>query len=100
LLDDAWKTAHDPERVVVHLVAAREPRPGAAGRLLLAAGEGTALAIGYPEADFGASIEERRIDDPRLALTWGSHVYRITLLARRPAPQGSIHLEIGAAAGR
>lgn len=94
LLDDAWHTAHDPERIVVHLVAAGEPRPWAAGRLLLAAGEGASLVIGYPAADFGASIEERRIDDPRLALAWGSHVYRITLLARRPAAQGGIRLEI------
>jgi hypothetical protein len=51
---------------VVRLIAAREPRHGEAGRLVLLAGEGAELAIDYPWADFRADIEEQPVDDPHL----------------------------------
>jgi hypothetical protein len=79
---------------VVYLIAAREPRLVAEGRLIIPADEGN-LAIDYPEADFDAGIEERPVDDPRLAATWGPTVYRITLAARHPGRQGTLQLEIG-----
>jgi len=85
---------------VVRLIASREPRYGKAGRLVLPASEGAELAIEYPWADFRADIEEKSVDDPRLAATWGPRVYRITLAVRRPAAQGSAHLEISAAGRR
>jgi hypothetical protein len=96
LIEDAWDIDHCPERTVVYLIAAREPRLVAAGRLMIAADDGN-LAIDYPHADFDAGIEERPVDDPRLAATWGPNVYRITLAARHPGSQGTLHLEIGAA---
>jgi len=96
VIEDAWDIDHYPERTVVHLIAAREPRLVAAGRLVIPADEGN-LAIGYPDADFAAGVEERPVDDPRLAATWGLIVYRITLAARHPGRQGTLHLEIGAA---
>jgi hypothetical protein len=79
---------------VVRLIAAREPRPVAAGRLVIPASGDGGLAVGYPRADFDAHIEERPIDDPHLAASWGRHVYRITLAAKRPASQGIMRLEI------
>jgi hypothetical protein len=94
-IEDAWDLDHSPERTVVHLIAAREPRPVAAGRLVISApGQGRDLAIDYPHADFDTRIEERRIDDPRLTATWGRCIYRIALAARRPAAQGAVQLEI------
>jgi len=73
LIADAWDTDHGPERAVVHLIAAREPRPVAAGRLMIPASEDGGLAVGYPRADFDVHIEERPIDDPHLAASWGRH---------------------------
>jgi hypothetical protein len=97
-IDDAWDLDHSAERTVLHLIAACEPRLVAPGRLVLdGAGQGRALAVGYPHADFDASIEERRLDDPRLTAAWGPVIYRIALAACRPAAQGAAHLEIGPA---
>jgi hypothetical protein len=98
LLEDRWEIDHPPERTVVYLIAAHEPRLAAAGRLMIPAHDDN-LAIGYPQADFDAGIEERPVDDPRLAATWGPRVYRITLTARQPGRRGTLHLEIGAAGG-
>ena len=39
-------------------------------------------------------IEERPVDDPRLAATWGPQIFRIVLAAKHPARQGTAHLEI------
>jgi hypothetical protein len=95
LIDDAWDLDHSPERTVLYLIAAGEPRPVAAGRLVIApAGPGRDLAIDYPHTEFDARIEERRIDDRQLTATWGRCIYRIALAARRPATQGAAHLEI------
>jgi Heparinase II/III-like protein len=100
LLDDAWQLDHSAERAVVYLIAARSPRPVAAGRLLVPAGDDTgghaALAIDYPPVDFAASIEERTLDDSRLIAAWGPAIYRITLAPGHPSPQGAMHLEISA----
>jgi hypothetical protein len=96
LIEDAWDIDHGPERTVVYLIAAREPRLVAEGRLIIPADDDD-LAIDYPHADFAAGIEERPVDDPRLAATWGPDVYRITLAARHPGSQGTLHLEICAA---
>jgi hypothetical protein len=52
------------------------------------------LVIDYPQADFDADIEERPIDDPRLAATWGPWVFRIVLAAMHAASQSTAHLEI------
>jgi hypothetical protein len=95
LIEDAWGIDHSPERTVVYLIAAREPRLVAEGRLMIPADDGN-LAIDYPHADFDAGIEERPVDDPRLAATWGPNVYRITIAARHPGRQGKLHLEIDA----
>jgi Heparinase II/III-like protein len=95
LIDDSWDINHDPERIVLHLISPRPPRPGSLGRILLAADDGD-LAIGYPDADFAASIEERPLADRQLAAIWGPVVYRIALTARRPARRGSARLEIAA----
>jgi hypothetical protein len=96
LLDDTWDLDHSPERTVVYLIAAREPLLVAPGRLVILADDDD-LAIDYPQADFDAGLEERPVDDPRLAATWGPRVYRITLAARRPGRRGTLHLEIAAA---
>jgi hypothetical protein len=96
LIEDAWDIDHGPKRTVVYLITAREPRLVAEGRLVIPADENN-LAIDYPQADFDAGIEERPVDDPRLAATWGPDVYRITLAARHPGSHGTLHLEIGAA---
>jgi hypothetical protein len=93
VIDDAWDIDHHPERTVVHLIAAREPRLVAAGRVLIPADDGD-LAIDYPPADFDALIEEHPADDPRLAAIWGPSVYRITLTASSPAGAGTLHLQI------
>jgi hypothetical protein len=98
LIEDAWDIDHCPERTVVYLIAAREPRLVAAGRLMIAADDGN-LAIDYPHADFDAGIEERPVGDPRLTATWGPSVYRITFAARHPGSQGTLHLVIEAADG-
>jgi len=110
LVEDAWDLNHDPERVVVHLIASRPPRtggntaptppagPAGPGRLLIPADDGD-LAIGYPDAAFGVTTEERPVADRQLAATWGPTVYRITLAARRPARRGGSRLEISAAPG-
>ena len=95
LIDDAWDLNHDPERMVLHLITPRRPRPGSLGRILLAADDGD-LAIGYPDTDFAASIEERPVADRQLAATWGPVVYRIVLTARRPVRRGGARLEITA----
>jgi hypothetical protein len=42
----------------------------------------------YPQADFDADIEERPVDDPRQAATWGPRIFRVVLAAKRPASQG------------
>jgi hypothetical protein len=96
VVDDAWDLTHDPERTVVHLIAAREPRPVAAGRLVIPS-DPRDLAIDYPDGDFDVLIEERPVADSQLAAAWGRCVYRITIAARHPAAQGSLRLEIGAA---
>jgi Heparinase II/III-like protein len=98
IIDDAWDLDHSPERIVVYLVAAGEPRPVAPGRLVIAAADGGRdLAVDYPYPDFEARIEERRIEDRQLVAIWGRSIYRITLAARQPAMQGAVHLEISAA---
>jgi hypothetical protein len=96
LSEDAWDIDHGPERTVVYLITAREPRLVAEGRLVIPADENN-LAIDYPQADFDAGIEERPVDDPRLAATWGPDVHRITLAARHPGSHGTLHLKISAA---
>jgi hypothetical protein len=53
-----------------------------------------ALPSTIPEADFSAGIQERPVDDPRLAATWGRCVYRITLAARNPGQRGALRLEM------
>ena len=98
LLNDTWDLDHSPERTVVYLIAAREPLLVAPGRLLIPADDDN-LAIDYPEAGFDAGLEERPVDDPRLAATWGPRVYRIALAARQPGRRGTLHLEIAAAPG-
>jgi hypothetical protein len=108
LIDDAWTINHVPAGTVLHLITARQPRPTAvAGRLVIPASDtasGSAsddgeagLAVDYPHAGFDARIEERPVGDPRLSATWGRSIYRITLAARRPASEGSCHIEVGAA---
>ena len=77
----------------MHLIAAREPRPASHGRLGIAADDSD-LVIDYPLEDFDADIEERPIDDPRPAATWGPRIFRIVLAATHPASQGTAHLEI------
>lgn len=99
LLDDAWDIDHAPKRIVVHLISAREPRALGAGRLVLAADDCYDLAIDYSQGDFEAEIEERLIDDPRLARNWGRQIYRIALVATRPTSQGALHLEVRAVPG-
>jgi hypothetical protein len=37
LIEDTWEITHSPERVVVHLIAAREARPVGPGLLGIAA---------------------------------------------------------------
>jgi len=96
LLDDAWDIDHTPERIVVHLISAHEPSARAAGRLALSADDGFDLAIDYSQDDFDAKIEERAVDDPRLARNWGRQIYRIALVAKRPASQGALRLEVSA----
>ena len=93
VLEDAWEINQSPERIVVHLIAAREPCPVAPGRLAIA-GDDSSLIIAYPHADFDAGLEERPLDDPRLAATWGPRIFRIVLAAKHPARQGTAHLEI------
>jgi hypothetical protein len=93
VLEDAWEINQSPERIVVHLIAAREPCPVAPGRLAIA-GDDSSLIIAYPHADFDAGLEERPLDDPRLAATWGPRIFRIVLAAKHPARQGAAHLEI------
>jgi hypothetical protein len=94
LIADAWETSNFAERTVVHLIAAREPRRVVPGRLVIPADDDAGLAIDYSEADFAAGIEERPVDDSRLAATWGDRVYRITLAARNPGQRGALRLEI------
>ena len=67
---------------MVHLIAAREPCPVAPGRLAIA-GDDSSLIIAYPHADFDAGLEERPLDDPRLAATWGPRIFRIVLAASK-----------------
>jgi hypothetical protein len=98
LVEDAWELNHDAERTVFHLVAAREPGPVAAGRLVIPA-DPRGLAIDYPYGDFDVQVEERPVADSRLAATWGRCVYRVAIAARRPAARGGLRLEIGAADG-
>jgi hypothetical protein len=93
LIDDAWEITHSPERAVVHLIASREPRPVGPGRLGIAT-DNSKLLIDYPQANFDVGIEERPVDDPRLAATWGSRIFLIVLAVERPARQGTAHLEI------
>jgi hypothetical protein len=95
-IDDAWDIDHTPERIVVHLISAHEPSARAAGRLALSADDGFDLAIDYSQDDFDAKIEERAVDDPRLARNWGRQIYRIALVAKRPASQGALRLEVSA----
>jgi hypothetical protein len=98
VMHDAWDLDHSPERIVVYLVAAREPRPVAPGRLVIAAASGSGdLAVDYPHAGFGARIEERPLDDPQLTGVWGARIYRVALAARQPAAQGALYLEISRA---
>jgi hypothetical protein len=108
IIDDAWTINHVPARTALYLITARQPHPAAAaGRLVIPASgtlsgdtgpDGdTGLAVDYPHAGFDARIEERPVDDPRLAATWGHSIYRITLAARRPASEGYAHIEISAA---
>jgi hypothetical protein len=98
IIDDASDLDHSPERIMVYLVAAGEPRAVAPGRLVIAAaGAGRGLAVDYPRPDFDARIEERRIEDGQLVAIWGGSIYRITLAARRPTARGAAHLEVSAA---
>lgn len=53
------------------------------GRLLMMRGPGP-VAIQYDSAIFRPSVEEVRIEDPRLHSTWGDLVYRILLHAASP----------------
>jgi hypothetical protein len=98
VIDDAWDLDHRAERIVVHLMAAGEPHPVAPGRLVIAAADqDRGLAVSYPHADFDAVIEERPVDDPVLAATWGRCLYRIMLAARHPVARGAAHVEISVA---
>lgn len=95
-IDDVWELARDPERVVLHLITATEPREAADGHLLVP-GAGRNLKIAYPRETLTATVEQRLVNDRRLGATWGEAVWRATLTARQPARHGSAHLEISAA---
>lgn len=102
LIEDSWDIGDAPERLVVHLIAAGQPRPVAPGRLVIAAPDRPAasqnnardLAIDYSQADFEAHIEQRPVDDSQLASIWGPSIYRIILAARHPASRGTVQVEI------
>jgi hypothetical protein len=104
LIEDCWDLSYSPERLVVHLIVAGQPRLVASGRLLISAADRASasrddardLAIGYPAADFEVRIEQRPVGDSQLASVWGPSVYRITLESRHPASQGTSRLEIAA----
>jgi hypothetical protein len=91
-IDDAWELSRDPERVVLHLMTATEPRQGEDGRLLVP-GEGRDLVVACP-GTLTASVERRPVSDPKLAATWGEAVWRTTLTVRSPGRRGEIHLEV------
>lgn len=86
---DAWEITHCPERVVQHLIAARAPvaRPGS----VVIPGQ---LLIRYSAEDFDADVTERLVDDDRLRAVWGPSVYRIALIATRPAARGACEITV------
>jgi hypothetical protein len=59
LVEDARDLDHLPERIVVHLIAAREPRPVAPGRLVIASGKAGGAVAGH-RLPFGGIRRDRR----------------------------------------
>jgi hypothetical protein len=109
LIEDSWDMDYSPERLVLHLIAAAQPLPVSPGRLVIRAPDRVAasrddasrddardLAVDYAQADFEARIEQRPVDDSRLASIWGPTVYRITLESRHPVSRGAARLELAA----
>lgn len=96
---DDWELDHDPESVVLHLLASAEPDSGQPGRLLVPV-PARALRIDYDSTAFDSpAIERIPLDDRRLRRAWGDALWRITLAARAPGRQGAWALDLRAAGG-
>jgi hypothetical protein len=88
----ALAAAREPVRLnFLTPIAADVSRPG---RVRLAGTSGRAHELVYDAAQFAASVEPRRIDDPRLAPVWGDQLFRVALVARQPRLAGQYRIVV------
>ncbi len=105
VLAEDWALGESREPVRFHFVTPlradlstpgriRLPLPG--GSLASAAGESGHVLL-YDANLFGASVEEKVVEDGRLQPIWGDRLYRIVLTARERSVRGSHRIVVRAA---
>jgi hypothetical protein len=95
-IDEDYTLSSAREPVRLNLLVQLKPDVSQAGRILLAGEGGRRHEIGYDASAFTASVEERRIDDPRLRPIWGDRLYRIVLAAKEMRSAGHHRLVVRA----
>jgi len=94
VLVDDWELEAEPGGLALHLLSWPPARLREPGRLAFEAG-GRPLLVEYDPGLFAVRTEEIRIDDERLAASWGDALHRTVLDVRRPPAAGSWTLRAG-----
>jgi hypothetical protein len=69
-------------------VACAKPVVLAPGKVKLSSLRGKAILMTYDASQYELKLEEQPIDDDRLALVWGSKLYRLSLQWKGQALKG------------
>jgi hypothetical protein len=72
----------------IRLVACAKPVVLAPGKVKLSSLRGKAILMTYDASQYELKLEEQPIDDDRLALVWGSKLYRLSLQWKGQALKG------------
>jgi hypothetical protein len=87
-LSDEFALRQPAKEIMLTLMTPCRVDSGTPGELSLAMPRGRALRVRYDGLVLKPSVEEVRIEDPRLRGTWGDRLYRILLRAQAPPLRG------------
>ncbi len=93
-IEDEFEFVAPTSALSLSLVLPHRPIQNASGAWKIPVSQGESIALEIVGAGFQAAVEERPIDDPRLAAVWGSRVYRLVISAGKPLQQGTCLLRI------
>jgi Heparinase II/III-like protein len=91
---DNWRLTRAAKTITLTLMTPCKVTQKASGVLSLAVAAGNVINVLYDGRVFTPAIEEIRLEDARLRLSWGERLYRILLTAENAGAEGNWSMRI------